>query len=162
MKGIVSFYLASEEFVLPTYLSFSLLPSFIAGNNSYKVLLLPSSTLLWPETLPFVPSAPLQQCHILCDNSQPGFMTLSGHRCHFCPSSGRGPRGTSLTVPPEQPSSLLHLFLQLHAPGACTASRITITFLLRGADTRQAAPAMATESSLQQGSSAYQGSWPSH
>lgn len=72
-----------------------------------------------------MPSAPLEQCHILCDNPQPDFTTLSSHRCHFCPSSAAGPRGTLLTVPSQQPCSLLPVFPQLHASGACTASRIT-------------------------------------
>lgn len=40
------------------------------------MLLLPPPTLLWPEILPFALSAPLEQCHILCDNSQPDFTTL--------------------------------------------------------------------------------------
>lgn len=104
------------------------------------MLLLPSPTLLCPDTLPFVPSAPLEQHHVLCDNSQPDFMTLSGHRCHFCPSSGTDPRGTPLPVPSQQPSSLLLIFLQLHVSGACTASRATITAFAKRSRPRWAQP----------------------
>lgn len=67
-------------------------------------------------------------------------MTLSGHRCHFCPSSGTDPRGTPLPVPSQQPSSLLLIFLQLHVSGACTASRTTITAFAKRSRPRWAQP----------------------
>lgn len=132
----VSFCLASKELVLPTYLSFSLLSSFIAGNNSHRVLLLPSPTLLcllcllclWSSAASSVTIPSLTSRHSQVPDVISALALEQVPEAHL-----------SLCVPSSLPPCNTHssscMLLGLVLPVGSQ-----LQFLLRGAGTRQAQP----------------------
>lgn len=109
MKSTVSFYLASKQLVLHTYLCFSLLSSFTECSCSLLLAcsglsLLASVSGAVPHPPMTTPSLILQHCLV------PGFISSPPLEQVLEPY-------LSSCLPSQQPSFLLHKLLQLHATG---------------------------------------------